>query len=867
MKTPFILRFLLLAACTSLLALSSASAQTTYFWDQNGDTAGTGGTGTWNISSNFWRSVSDTGTLGTWVNAGAAPYNDAVFGGTAGTVTLGQAISLRNLTINTASYIITGETLNFTSGNINITQASTIRSAITGSPTMTDGGASSSITYLNPTSGNMTLGAITRSVDKHLYLQGSSTSNNSIASIAKGHANAKLRVESGNWTFGNVYAGEFQITGGTLTLNGTLNNEYRSTKLLTGGTINYNNAGAIRDGSGTFGTTNNDFVLNGGVLDQTSGAAITTSTYNPDMDWVGNWTFKGSNGANSNLFLGNGRVNLNGGTRQVTVVNAATTLALGGVIQQVGGSGNGLTKAGAGTMELRGNSTYNGATTIGAGTLITSDTVASTTVLASSVTADATSDFITLTGNTLVDGNKVVFGGTTVPTGLTAGTVYFVRDTTGNTFKVSATSGGAAINLTGTGTAVTVTRPGVLGSTNSAIVLGNADTTTNNSSPTLLTSGAFTNERPITIANQATAGVYTIGGSNATGTATYTGAITLNRPLTLRSATGGTVNFQSAFITNNQAITIGSSGNTGIVRLSNAIATSGGINVNFGTLQLNSTFTGGNMTVALGATLSGTGSVAGTTGVTGATVNGTGLTLTDTTTFNSTGNILSGTLAATAGIGLASSAALENSATVTGGIAIGDGTLTGTGGSFSGASTLNGGIINLTSGSFGSTLGVTGGNWNGNGAVTGLITSSSGTFTIGNGANLTADGNVNVTGGTIAAGNSSSTITGSLNYTSSSNSTFAGIIAGSGKTLTMNSANTRLSLTGVHSYTGATNITAGTLEISETGSINSSSGISVASGAHFKYNSTTALTAPLTLSSGSTLSGSGTIGVDLALTS
>jgi len=52
----------------------------------------------------------------------------------------------------------------------------------------------------------------------------------------------------------------------------------------------------------------------------------------------------------------------------------------------------------------------------------------------------------------MVDTNRVVFTGTTAPTGLTLGTVYYVVTTTAadpDHFQVSATSGGAAIDITG----------------------------------------------------------------------------------------------------------------------------------------------------------------------------------------------------------------------------------------------------------------------------------------------------------------------------------------------------------------------------------------------------------------------------------
>ncbi|MEI7781005.1 MAG: choice-of-anchor D domain-containing protein, partial [Planctomycetota bacterium] len=69
-----------------------------------------------------------------------------------------------------------------------------------------------------------------------------------------------------------------------------------------------------------------------------------------------------------------------------------------------------------------------------------------------------------------------------------------------------------------------------------------------------------------------------------------------------------------------------------------------------------------------------------------------------------------------------------------------------------------------------------------------------------------------------------------------------------------------LTLNGVNSYTGATTVTAGQLQIGSAGSINTSSGITInGATAEFKYNSATALTKPITFTAG-TLSGTGTIG-------
>lgn len=61
--------------------------------------------------------------------------------------------------------------------------------------------------------------------------------------------------------------------------------------------------------------------------------------------------------------------------------------------------------------------------------------------------AQPSTDLIYATGHGFADTQKIVFFGVP-PTGLTEGTTYFVRDSTTDTFKVAATAGGVAIDLT-----------------------------------------------------------------------------------------------------------------------------------------------------------------------------------------------------------------------------------------------------------------------------------------------------------------------------------------------------------------------------------------------------------------------------------
>lgn len=93
---------------------------------------------------------------------------------------------------------------------------------------------------------------------------------------------------------------------------------------------------------------------------------------------------------------------------------------------------------------------------ISAGTLIQNvyDSL-SFTFIADNV--DPGTETFTITNHGLSDGNVVTFTGVSLPTGITAATPYYVVSSATNTFKVSASFGGASVNITATGSG-TVTR-------------------------------------------------------------------------------------------------------------------------------------------------------------------------------------------------------------------------------------------------------------------------------------------------------------------------------------------------------------------------------------------------------------------------
>ncbi|MCX6873941.1 MAG: autotransporter-associated beta strand repeat-containing protein, partial [Verrucomicrobia bacterium] len=141
-------------------------------------------------------------------------------------------------------------------------------------------------------------------------------------------------------------------TGITKNGNGVVtiasDNTYTGPTTLNTGTFNVNSATAL--GTGTL-------VINGGVLDNTSGTPLTLTTNNAQT-WNGNVVFAGSNDLN----LGSGAVAL---TASGEVSVTAGTLTVGGVISGTGP----LSKSGGGTLTFRKTNTYSGGTTINAGTL------------------------------------------------------------------------------------------------------------------------------------------------------------------------------------------------------------------------------------------------------------------------------------------------------------------------------------------------------------------------------------------------------------------------------------------------------------------------------------------------------------------
>ena len=480
------------------------------------------------------------------------------------------------------------------------------------------------------------------------------------------------------------------------------------------------------------------------------------------------------------------------------------------------------------------------ASTIGQGGVLNVNTSGVMTV---GSTLTLNNSLVAVNGGNLTVNNTFLIGGALGASTLTLTSGSITQNTAGN-LRLDGVKAGNTLNING-GTLTVLTliagdrsvinmTSGNLSVTNSGINLGSGGSLGGAQSMTVsggtidnvnqLTVGGAATGRPVTLtmsggtwnqsysannvsiglANSQDAGIFNFSGGTFhnyrgldIGTVSYNGTA---------GTFEGTLNQSGGTWTNDMAVRVGnlgagkmaiSSGNfTAHSATNNATVTVGAAGV-LGNLALSGT---GNMTVDGLVASSGANS---TVSFSGGTLNTKATTIANGSVFTVGNGTAAAALVLNGGThSFADGLAISNNATLSG-----NGTVTGN------AAVTGNGIINLTTGgSISGTLGVTGGNWNGVGSVTGAVTSSSGTLAIGNGANLTATGDLAVTGsGMISAGNSTSTITGSVNYTSSSNSTFAGVIAGGTKTVTLNNAAAVLTLSGNNTYAGGTTLTTGTL--------------------------------------------------------
>ena len=380
------------------VALISASAAASLTFARAADQ-------TWNPAgpTNNWNT---TGADTNW-DAGVVwtQGNNAIFGGTAETVTLVAGINAGNLTFNSGTYTLTANTLTLAAGSVINTGANnaTINSNLagtggmvkTGTGTLTLGGTGTTL------SGGITLSQGT------LFANGTVALGAATSTVTLGDANTgdnPLTLQVAGATFGTATTSNYG-TSQTILLTGNMN---LTTLNLAGNVpLTLKSSGALRDinyrVTGTGIAAGNTALTLDGTSSQLrtsffGGSAANNFTGDVVIKGVVNTqniTYNGQTAANQNLGFLNNNVTVFAGATWTVVWGGETVGALNGsgnivfnnqnalnnIALTVGNTnidgshtgvisgGFGLAKVGTATQELGGANTYTGTTTVNNGTL------------------------------------------------------------------------------------------------------------------------------------------------------------------------------------------------------------------------------------------------------------------------------------------------------------------------------------------------------------------------------------------------------------------------------------------------------------------------------------------------------------------
>ncbi len=767
-------------------------------------------TGANDTSTTFSGIVSGTGSVtktgaGTFVLSGANTYTGAT------NINAG----VLNIQSNTALGSAIGGTTVASGAALQLQGGITVGSPFTGAEALTlngtgvaDDGALRNISGNNTWTGDVALGSASRINSDADTLTISGKISTQFGSPGNGQ---NLAVGgAGNMALsGIIGTGTGTLTkdgSGTVTLSGA--NTYTGATTISTGVLNIQNntalgtaasgtsvaSGAALQTQGGITVTGEALTLNGiGVADD--GALRNVSGTNT---WTGAVTLGSASRINSDagtLTLGGA---IGGDTQNLTVGGAGNT-AISGVIGTTSGS---LTKDGAGTLTLSGANTFTGATTISGGILsISTDKNLGT------APGSVTANDLTLNGGTLqTTVNMTLNANRGITLGASSGTLDVNSGTTltyggiiaGSGSLTKTDSGTLILSGANTYTGATNINAGVLNIQN-ATALGTAASGT-----TVASGAALQVQGGITVTGEALTlnGAGTGSGAlqNVSGNNIWDGAIALASDATIFSSTAGnTLNLSTDYLVahtltiGNHTLTIDGPGNVWANSNVGVAGDTGGLIKN-GTGKL--TFYGYN-TFYTGATIVNAGSLdlivgpftnaPGYYGINGSLTIGTGVNPAGTVSVNIATNSYPNQISPTSAVTINSDGILNVGASTN-----------------LGSLTLNGGQVSITSGQ----------------AITpsGSITSNT------NSAHLTS----RISGGQVTL-SSPTTVSVARESTLASDMTISSVLAGGGLTKTGAGI---LTLSGANTYTGATNINAGVLNIQNATALGTSAGgTTVASGA------------------------------------
>lgn len=380
-------------------------------------------------------------TSADWTTAAiGAPYNWILPSSSAGTDFLTGDVVIfddnagSNTNVNVAQNVTPGSTL--FDNSVDYTISSTGAFGIAGGSVIKNNSGKVTISTNNTYTGTTTINGGT--------LEISGTGSIATSSVITNNSNLVFNLSGGPNVYANPIAGTGAVTklgAGTLTLSGA--STFTGNFILDAGQLNLNSAGALGAGPGTI-------TINGGTLDNTSGATVFMAP-NKAQTWNADITFTGTNP----LYMSNGEVTLPA-TRTVNV--QAGTFGCGAVNDS--GSGYDLVKTGPGTLVLNGsNGAFSGNIDIQSGIVSTSqDLLAAapvgTGILQNSGAVGTKWTFwkgdSNVTSNVLIRNND---GTNTRQLGIVkrgSGTLTLTNNSNNATANLSVDSGKLVLNNTGT---------------------------------------------------------------------------------------------------------------------------------------------------------------------------------------------------------------------------------------------------------------------------------------------------------------------------------------------------------------------------------------------------------------------------------
>ena len=446
-----LLRRVLFGGSLLALSLTAVSAQT-LTWDGGMTSSPAGGTGTW-----------DAGTTADWYNGAAdtiwANGDNAVFGGTAGTVTIASGgVTANSLLFSTTGYVVTGGALTLSGSSLVTTNTgltATISSPIAGTAGLTTAGTGTLV--LNGT--NTFSGAL--AINAGTLQFGDGTSN--LGTFGGGNVTSITVAAGATYAVNYLSATNSQgasgdgtsntaITGaGNVTFLGEANGYYgfaanRNPLQITGTTTVNLSAPSAATFDGSIYLYGASVLSPNSVLNLVSGLVINRS---------GAQTIAGLTNTGTSASGKTGYFTDDQGTTYALTINTAagTSYTYGGVIgsaTSINASTNtneALTKTGLGTQILTGTNSYAGATTVSQGTLQLGDGTVNGGALS------GTSSITVASGATFaVDYNAVTTGsGTPLSLPIAGAGNYSLLGNQGGFYSVGSSGGGpASLAITGT---------------------------------------------------------------------------------------------------------------------------------------------------------------------------------------------------------------------------------------------------------------------------------------------------------------------------------------------------------------------------------------------------------------------------------